>query len=162
GRRPMILPTTMTGPSGLDREARMTTMLRTTKRGLTASLVVLAACGQSGVAQDTGDAMRMEVREQLGSVPAVLDTVTATRLSGAFRAAADRALPAVVYIQVATQPRLARNALRSNPYLRILPGFPDEMRVEPQMGAGSGAIIDAEGHVLTNRHVVRDADEIVV
>src|SRR5690606_26812845 len=156
------LPTTMTRPSGLDREASMTTMLRATRRGLTASLVVLAACGQSGVAQDTGDAVRMEVREQLGSVPAVLDTVTAARLSGAFRVAADRALPAVVYIQVATHPRLVRNALRSNPSLRIMPGVPDEMRVEPQMGAGSGAIMDAEGHVLRNRHVVRDADEIVV
>src|SRR5690606_31664570 len=141
---------------------RMTTMLRAARRGLAASLAVLAACGQAGVAQDTGEAAQMEVREQLGSVPAVLDTVTPARLSGAFRAAADRALPAVVYIQVATQPRLARNALRSNPYFRILPGFPDDVRAEPQMGAGSGVIIDAEGHVLTNRHVVRDADEIVV
>jgi len=144
----------------------MSTMLRPMKRGLAASLVVLAACGQSGVAQgvaqDASEAAHAEVREQLGSVPAVVDTVTAARLSGAFRAAADRALPAVVYIRVATEPRLARNSLRNNPYFRILPGFPDDGRLEPQMGAGSGVIIDAEGHVLTNRHVVRDADEIVV
>ncbi len=144
----------------------MSTMLRAMKRGLTTSLVVLAACGQSGVAQgvaqDADNAARKEVREQLGSVPAVLDTVTPTRLSGAFRAAADRALPAVVYIQVATEPRLARDALRNHPYFRILPGFPDDVRVEPRRGAGSGVIIDSDGHVLTNRHVVRDADQIVV
>lgn len=35
-------------------------------------------------------------------------------------------------------------------------------RVIPQKGAGSGFIIDKEGHVLTNEHVVREADEIKV
>jgi len=40
--------------------------------------------------------------------------------------------------------------------------MPDDVEVRPHTGAGSGVIIDSEGHVLTNRHVVRDADEIVV
>jgi len=144
----------------------MTTKLRAMKRGLAASLVVLAACGENGVAQgmaqDAANAARREVREQLGSVPAVVDTVTASRLSGAFRAAAERALPAVVYIQVATEPRLARDALRNTPFNWMFPRMPDDVRIQPRTGAGSGVIIDAQGHVLTNRHVVRDADEIVV
>ncbi len=33
---------------------------------------------------------------------------------------------------------------------------------EPQQGTGSGSIIDAKGHVLTNYHVVKDAQEISV
>ena len=140
----------------------MTAMLRATRRGLAASLVVLTACGQSGIAQERGSATQAEVRQQLGSVPSTVDTITAARLSGAFRAAADRALPAVVYIQVASQPRLARSMSR-NPFFQIIPGFPDDFDFDrPQQGAGSGVIIDEEGHVLTNRHVVRDAEQIVV
>jgi serine protease Do len=156
----------MTGPSVPDLEVTMTAKLRAMKRGIAASLVVLAACGQNGVAQgvaqDAAESARREVREQLGAVPAVVDTVTASRLSGAFRAAAERALPAVVYIQVASEPRLARDALRNNPFFWFWPRSQDDIRIQPQMGAGSGVIIDTQGHVLTNRHVVRDADEIVV
>jgi S1-C subfamily serine protease len=33
---------------------------------------------------------------------------------------------------------------------------------EPQQGTGSGSIIDAKGHVLTNYHVVKDAQELSV
>ncbi len=33
---------------------------------------------------------------------------------------------------------------------------------EPQQGTGSGSIIDAKGHILTNYHVVKDAQEISV
>jgi serine protease Do len=38
---------------------------------------------------------------------------------------------------------------------------PREYRV-PQRGQGSGIIVDKEGHILTNNHVVRDVDKIKV
>jgi serine protease Do len=40
-------------------------------------------------------------------------------------------------------------------------GGPKQFKV-PQRGMGSGMIIDREGHVLTNNHVVEDVDEIKV
>lgn len=35
-------------------------------------------------------------------------------------------------------------------------------RLVPKEGAGSGAIIDAQGHILTNHHVIRDSDKLEV
>ncbi len=42
---------------------------------------------------------------------------------------------------------------------RSQPGQPREFK---QQGAGSGAIVDKEGHILTNNHVVGEADKIKV
>ena len=47
----------------------------------------------------------------------VLDTATAARLSGAFRGAADRALPAVVQISVTTRAERARTNTRSTRFV---------------------------------------------
>jgi serine protease Do len=42
------------------------------------------------------------------------------------------------------------------------PGFPGMPRGFRQRSLGSGVIVDKEGYVLTNNHVVADADEIVI
>lgn len=44
---------------------------------------------------------------------------------------------------------------------QIPPGHPREFRM-PQHGMGTGMLLDRQGHVLTNYHVVRDVDEIRV
>ncbi len=41
------------------------------------------------------------------------------------------------------------------------PGHPKEYKV-PQQGMGTGMILDRQGHILTNYHVVQDVDEIKV
>ena len=132
----------------------MTTM----GRGLVVvSLVVGAACGRGEYAQAQNPQSR--VQQQLGAVPAVIDTTLAARLSGTFRAAAARALPAVVYIQVSSRP-----VAQAHPNI---PGFPPgffgapENR-GPELATGSGFIYDASGLILTNNHVVADADQVKV
>jgi len=40
--------------------------------------------------------------------------------------------------------------------------FGDRDRKQPRSGMGSGFIIDKEGHILTNNHVIHGADEIIV
>jgi serine protease Do len=101
---------------------------------------------------------QQQVREQLGP-PAVADTTTAVALSAAFRAAAERTLPAVVHISV-EQGALAMRREQ----LPLPPGFDDLIPRPrgPRQGSGSGVIVDAAGHILTNNHVVANATQLTV
>jgi serine protease Do len=48
------------------------------------------------------------------------------------------------------------------PHERFFGPGPKQQRQQPQRSLGSGFVIDSEGYILTNNHVVENADEIVV
>ncbi len=71
------------------------------------------------------------------------------------------ATPAVVNISVRGR-RVQRNPLLEDPFFRRFFNAPQQRSV-PVQSVGSGVIIDAdEGLVVTNHHVVKDAETIVV
>jgi len=76
---------------------------------------------------------------------------------GSFRLAAKKAASAVVSIN--TSKAAQRNPNSNEPWFRYFFGDQDN---EPQVGLGSGVIVNAAGQVLTNNHVVEGADEIEV
>ncbi|WP_027881905.1 S1C family serine protease [Meiothermus rufus] len=53
-------------------------------------------------------------------------------------------------------------AVRSAPASRDLGFFAPFFQPQPQEGTGSGFVIDQEGHILTNYHVIEGADQITV
>jgi S1-C subfamily serine protease len=74
--------------------------------------------------------------------------------------AVQRSAPAVVniYTQGKVTERLPPTGIE-----QLLPGaLPPRYRQRVQQGLGSGVIVDAQGHIVTNNHVVAGADKIQV
>jgi serine protease Do len=114
--------------------------------------------------------------------PTANQIADARGLSRTFSQVAEQVSPSVVAIRVAKKQKI-KVMRRGNPFGRDLPfhfgpfgspfGMPDgedddgsdggEERQGPvQRGAGSGVVIDAKGYILTNNHVVGEADDIKV
>ena len=133
-----------------------------------ASLMIPVACQASQAAQGRDTTMRKQLRESLGEV-ASADPAIAHDLSNAFRAAAERALPGVVQVTVEKttqqpsavgQPQIPEELRRFFGF--DLPGTSPDVPDTPEYGLGSGLIIDHEGHIITNNHVVAGADQVHV
>ncbi len=83
-----------------------------------------------------------------------------------------RVNPGVVNIQVTTNPIVGEGDLEAfpkTPELPEIPGFPNfpfseipDAQPMPNQGQGSGFIYDKAGHIITNNHVIANADEIIV
>jgi serine protease Do len=93
----------------------------------------------------------------------------ARTLSRTFAQVASQLSPSVVRISIAKTVKMQRrmNPFQGSPFERFFGPGPDEDDGTPapgpkQRGTGSGVVIDNKGYILTNNHVVEDADEVKV
>jgi serine protease Do len=86
-----------------------------------------------------------------------------------FTEAAARSMETVVHVKTKYNPQPQAKGGRRDPmydmfgedFYRLF-GDPRGMQAQPQEAAGSGVIVDANGYIITNNHVIEDADDIEV
>jgi len=85
-------------------------------------------------------------------------------LTTAIADVAEKAMPAVVHIEVTQRVEVPSSVLpfESDPFFRYFFGGPSGPRTykREMRGIGTGMIIDSEGHILTNHHVVSGTTKI--
>jgi serine protease Do len=116
--------------------------------GLTVCTFIVAAGGSPGMAaaQDRSATIRADG-------------------SSVFADVAEKVRPAVVFIRTERSANAERGQQGEAPFDFFREFFPDgdqRQRGRRIPGGGSGFIFDDEGRILTNYHVIRDADKITV
>ena len=98
-----------------------------------------------------------------GDAPARTASAPAGGAVNSYADAVSRAAPAVVNIYTSKTVRTPLNPLLADPFFRHFFNRGNSLQQERiQRSLGSGVIVHKDGYVLTNHHVIRGADEILV
>ncbi len=95
-------------------------------------------------------------------LPAAATTRGADGRLVSFNEAVGKAMPAVVSIFTSKEIKQQWHPFANDPMFRLFFGNQLGAQTQRITGLGSGVIVNAEGYVLTNQHVVEAADEIEV
>src|SRR5262249_27067113 len=94
--------------------------------------------------------------------PPTQDT-TAPSAVTSFSGAARKAMPSVVNIFTSQEVKRPRHPFIDDPVFRYFCGNqPDDPGVQGREGLGSGVIVNEQGYILTNHHVIESVDQIEV
>ena len=121
-----------------------------------------------GVAIGTMIDHSVSAARSAGSTPAPISVPSPTKLSSHFSTVAQKVEKAVVNISTETIVRRqepSRRQFRSDPFQDFFERFfgPDmPRRRRRSQSLGSGFVVDVKGYILTNAHVVENADTITV
>ncbi len=126
---------------------------------LGAAALVLAGL-MIGLGLSAGLGLQRATNAQKTSLGAVSSSSAAPE--SPFVSVVDKALPAVVFIDV--RKRTSARGESDDPQMELWRRFFGDQMRRPQNvpSSGSGFLVDASGHILTNNHVVSNADDINV
>nr|NGX52903.1 Periplasmic serine endoprotease DegP [Candidatus Anoxychlamydiales bacterium] len=86
--------------------------------------------------------------------------------SKAFSEVGKKAIPAVVFIKAEYNGTKHRSSKSRDPFddefFRGFFGSPKGINKQPQIAAGSGCLVSKDGYILTNNHIIKDAENINV
>jgi serine protease Do len=90
-------------------------------------------------------------------------TRLAEELSQAFERVAETITPSVVTISTESTPKKSKAKQGDDPLRKFFgDDFLDKMVPTPQRGLGTGVIVDEQGHIITNNHVIGESTEVSV
>jgi len=136
---------------------------------LFAALLLQSACGLAETVENRVDQIRKPASTEAGAVALAAPAIASPDAAGvletiqaAFRGVYTQTLPSVVNIRVIRSfEGIHFPDSQEFPFPSPFE-FPDESRQFRRSGLGSGFVWDDEGHIVTNNHVVENADKITV
>ncbi|MFI5308685.1 MAG: trypsin-like peptidase domain-containing protein [Polyangiales bacterium] len=126
------------------------------------SLGLCLACSSPGATQQRSAAPSPAATAPAPSAPAAKPApVAATDFRRQFVEVAKTVRPTVVAITSVSTVEVGTSRFEGSPFEFFFHGAPHPEKQKRQ-GVGTGVIVDPRGYILTNNHVVADADEIKV
>ncbi|MFZ0543955.1 MAG: trypsin-like peptidase domain-containing protein, partial [Candidatus Promineifilaceae bacterium] len=125
-------------------------------------LIVMALSACSTTKAQADDAVEQTTQQSQNQVTPAADDLVQTAENGTLAGIYDRVNPSVVYIEVEQHQSADITSLFQFPNI---PGFPNLNPQTPDTtvrAEGSGFVWDTDGHIVTNNHVVGNADRITV
>lgn len=147
-------------------------------KGKLSIAVIVSVAFLTGILFATAGANLFDWGDQIGTSSRAAESATMTRtgttalpegavdqqslnLEDAFTQVAESVNPAVVQIRSERVVRRGMNPFQGTPFEDFFGRDPREREFRSQ-GLGSGAVIRSDGYIVTNNHVIEDAEEISV
>lgn len=139
--------------------SRTRELLRFTWLIAAATALTIALLTVVDLPSSSAEAQQVTANLQTAAPPPVIAAQPVVDLGNAFAAVAEAVEPSIVFIAAEIRQRPTSGDEQETPFDRF---FQEPRSPRPQAGSGSGFIISADGYILTNHHVVRDASRLTV